>query len=341
MRNYYKKKNNPIKVLTALSLVLAGLFVASKQFNKQSGNYSASHNVQDVLVAEYGDEKIFKSDIEKKINAIFEISSFNRPLITFEEIADNNVEIIAKEIFLDRKIAKKAAELNLNNDKKLIDRVEGYKSTLTRQFYIDSVVKVSDEEALELYTQKYSNKDLKKEFHILQIVLSKKTDAEKVKKLIKGNNFGQISKKYSNRKFGLENDGDIGLVREDNFMPQVKPTVLSMKIGDVSKPIEVDGLWYIIKLTEIIQPKTPTYEEVKADLIAELKKNKVNELSSGLTKNAKYRLIVKPKNDSAIPPSSPSEAKELTATDSKSESKNPNAEGGEDESESKELNDSN
>lgn len=301
MKHYSRKKNSPAKLLFALTIILAGLFVASKQLYHEAKNV----NREDILVAEYGEEKIYKSDIEKKINEMFEVSTISGPMAKFESLSDSIVEFLSKEIYLDRKILKKSIESGIDKNQRIVNRLESYRTAITRQLYVDTNIKIDEQEIIELYNKKYVNKELKKEYRLTQITFLDKAQAEKIRKLIKKNNFDEIVKKYSVRQVGVERNGDSGYVNEDILIPDIKNLVVGMKIGEVSNPIFLNKEWVIYKLVDKINQRVPPYEEVKSDIRAEIYRNKYDQMMRHLADGTKYNLIVRPKNNPIITKAEP------------------------------------
>ena len=57
MKLYSKKRKSPIKILVIITLLAGFGFAVSKQFLTKKAN--------DIIVAQIGEENIYKSDIEK------------------------------------------------------------------------------------------------------------------------------------------------------------------------------------------------------------------------------------------------------------------------------------
>ena len=295
MRNYNKKRKSPTKILLTISIISVGLFLASKDFLVKNNPLK-----EDVIVAQFGDETMYRSDIERKINALFEVSTISNPYVQFESLTDDIVQILSREIFLDRKLNKKAEEARISNDRKVIHRIESYRTAIIRQLYIDSKISIDEKEIRGVYEQKYIGQNQKTEYRTSQIITESKAKAEKVKKMLKGNNFNELYKKFSIRKNGPDKSADIGYLSEDSFLPEIKSVLSRMKIGETSKPIATGKEWTIIKLIDKIEPKIPSYEEVKSDIESDLKKSKYEEMAKMLTKDAEFKIIVSPKKNDVI-----------------------------------------
>ena len=63
MKLYSRKRKSPIKILVIITLLAGFAFAVSKQF--------VTKKINDIVVAQIGDENIYKSDIEKKLKEVF------------------------------------------------------------------------------------------------------------------------------------------------------------------------------------------------------------------------------------------------------------------------------
>ena len=106
-----------------------------------------------------------------------------------------------------------------------------------------------------------------------------KAKAEDVLRQIRaGGDFAQLAKKYSDDPGSAAQGGDLGFFARGVMAPEFDETVFSQKVGDVSEPVKTQFGFHIIKLDEIRGSEIPKLEDVRADLVRELKQRKVDEL---------------------------------------------------------------
>jgi len=87
--------------------------------------------------------------------------------------------------------------------------------------------------------------------------------------------FGELAKKLSEDPGSAAQGGDLGLFARDGSM--VKPfedAVFSMKAGEIADPVQSDFGWHVIKLTAIHPAKQQTFDEVRAQIEQDLKRQK-------------------------------------------------------------------
>jgi peptidyl-prolyl cis-trans isomerase D len=85
--------------------------------------------------------------------------------------------------------------------------------------------------------------------------------------------FAELAKNNSDDPGSAAQGGDLGLFARDGSM--VKPfedAVFSAKEGDIVGPVQTDFGWHVIKVTAIKPSKTQSFDEVKAQIEQELKR---------------------------------------------------------------------
>jgi len=89
--------------------------------------------------------------------------------------------------------------------------------------------------------------------------------------------FAELAKKYSQDPGSAAQGGDLGFFARDGSM--VKPfeeAVFSMKPGEIAGPIETNFGYHIIKLTAVQPAKVQSFDEVKAQIEQDLKRQKAS-----------------------------------------------------------------
>ena len=70
------------------------------------------------------------------------------------------------------------------------------------------------------------------------------------KQIQNGENFGQLAKKYSQDPGSAANGGELGFFKRGELAPEFEAAALSMKPGDISKPVESQFGFHLIQLIE-------------------------------------------------------------------------------------------
>ncbi len=129
---------------------------------------------------------------------------------------------------------------------------------------------------------KYTEADLKKFFErnrelfdkpervvFSQIVVSSKEEADKIYKELQkpGANFAALARLHSIDAMTREHGGRFPEMPIDNVMPpEVRAALRKMKVGEISKPIQVLGNWYIVKLEDRKPAEKAVFEKVKREV---------------------------------------------------------------------------
>ena len=91
-----------------------------------------------------------------------------------------------------------------------------------------------------------------------------------VKKL--PDSFADVARKNSQDPGSAPNGGDLDFFSRDAMVKPFSDAAFAMKKGDISEVVESEFGYHIIKLTDIKVPKQRTYDEMKPELEADLKK---------------------------------------------------------------------
>jgi peptidyl-prolyl cis-trans isomerase D len=84
--------------------------------------------------------------------------------------------------------------------------------------------------------------------------------------------FAELAKKYSQDPGSAAKGGDLDYFTRGAMTKPFEDAVFAMKPGDISGPVESEFGFHIIKLTDVKAPKQKTFEEMRPELEAELKK---------------------------------------------------------------------
>lgn len=122
--------------------------------------------------------------------------------------------------------------------------------------------------------------------HIL-IKTQGKSDAEKkaalakaedlLKQLKAGADFSELAKKNSDDTSNAPKGGDLGWFVRGQMVPEFDKAAFAMKPGEISGIVTTEFGYHIIKVNQKENARVKPFEEVKADLASELKKQRITE----------------------------------------------------------------
>jgi peptidyl-prolyl cis-trans isomerase D len=160
---------------------------------------------------------------------------------------------------------------------------------ITDQSKLEQTMIVPDAELRAAYNASLDNfrmPDRVKAQHIL-IKTQGKSDAEKkaalakaediLKQLKAGGNFDELAKKNSDDTSNAPKGGDLGWFVHGQMVGEFDKAAFALKPGELSGIVTTEFGYHIIKVNEKENARTKPFEEVKADLAAELKKQRIAE----------------------------------------------------------------
>jgi parvulin-like peptidyl-prolyl isomerase len=127
-----------------------------------------------------------------------------------------------------------------------------------------------------------------KSFRLAQIFIAVTKDTEKAKsekaqakldtvqKALKANagDFSKLAGKHSEETASAGRSGEIGWLAESQIQPGIREKLASLKVDAVSEAIRLDDGWHIIKLLDSREAYTPTLEQIRPQLVAQLRAEK-------------------------------------------------------------------
>ena len=139
-----------------------------------------------------------------------------------------------------------------------------------------SEAEVMESEIESLYVKFSTNIERKKEYNASHILVETETEVEELLlKLKNGADFSELAKTYSTGPSGAQG-GNLGWFGQGAMVPTFENAVIKLKIDELSVPIQTQFGWHLIKLNDARKTPVPTIEEVRKELIIEIKKKKID-----------------------------------------------------------------
>ncbi len=147
------------------------------------------------------------------------------------------------------------------------------------------MAKVSEEEARRYFEQNRHLFDLPERVHLRDITVESKENAEALWQALRwrrGENFADLARHFSTNPVSRQRGGDMGIVPVNELAPPLQRAVQRLKVGEFSTPVKVNGEWVIVKLEARYPAERRTFEQVRSQVIAHLKRQKVWQLRAEL-----------------------------------------------------------
>lgn len=289
MKRRYSRKKNSTKIFAAITILAAVIFAASNYFIALG---------KEVVVAKVNNQKIFKSEVERKLSSVFQGQDQEIKIPEVENLPKEVVEILAKEIYVEREITKEAKKSKIVNSQEIKDQAEDVKNKILRQAYIDALIKekVTEQRISDKYAELSNDLAGKKEYSLAHIVTKTKEEADKILKELKSKKapkFADLAKKYSIDQESSANGGDLGYIVEDNMIKEIADVVVNQKNNEISAPIKTKFGWHLVKVLDVRDSQPLPFESVKNNIRDQLIQDEINEINSRITKDIKVEVLVK------------------------------------------------
>lgn len=245
-----------LAILNVITLVLLLVKPAFLEGNKES-------------VAEIGKETISRQEWLTELEERYGEETL-RDLIDQEVVKQmaDDYDIKVSDKAVDRELTiYKAMYSSAGNEPKTEDKwKQQIKYSLLLEELLTKDVKVSEEDMKAYYEQNNSLFDIPASYHLSQIVVETKKEADAaVKELKEGSSFAAMAMERSIDEFSANQGGDIGFINEEDELvaPQVVEVAKSLKPEEWTGPVKVENGYAIIYLHEKLEGKKYAFEEVK------------------------------------------------------------------------------
>jgi parvulin-like peptidyl-prolyl isomerase len=107
--------------------------------------------------------------------------------------------------------------------------------------------------------------------------------AEARKEILAGLDFGEAAMRYSDDAVANRNKGDLGAMSAERLAREYAEVAEKLKPGELSEPVATQFGVHIIKMVAIIPAKPRSFDEVKDQIIAELRQDYLRGKSAEIT----------------------------------------------------------
>lgn len=245
-----------LAILNAITLVMLLAKPAILEGNKES-------------VAKIGKESISRQEWLTELEERYGQETL-RDLIDQEVVKQmaDQYDIKLSDQAVERELTiYKALYSTAGNEPKTEDKwKEQIKYSLLLEEILTKDVKVSKEDMKSFYEQNNSLFDIPASYHLSQIVVETKEEADSaVKELKNGSSFAALAMERSLDEFSANAGGDIGFVTEEDELvpPEVIDAAKTLKSGEWTGPVKVENGYAVVYLHEKLEGKKYAYKEVE------------------------------------------------------------------------------
>lgn len=192
-----------------------------------------------------------------------------------------------KKKFLDELIKREliyieAKKMNLHKDKEYKEKVEEFEKmtlvSLILKKEVEEKSAVEDAEVRAFFDQNADKFTIGTKIRASHILVKTEKEAEDIlSKIKKGKDFGELAKTLSKDPGSAQKGGDLGYFERGRMVPEFEQAALSLKPGEISKPVKSRFGFHIIKLVDIKKGEPANFEQskesIRRQLISEKRKN--------------------------------------------------------------------
>ena len=231
-----------------------------------------------------------------------------------------------KKKFLDELVKREliyqhALDMKLDNDKEYITKVEDFKKmtlvSIVLKKEVEDMAIIDDTEAKAFFdsnADKFTVGTKIKASHIL--VETEKEANDIIEKLNTGSKFADLAKKLSKDTGSAAKGGDLGYFGRGQMVPEFERAAISLKPGEVSKPVKTRFGYHVIKLIDIKKGEPANFEQskesIKRQLMGEKRKKIFETFVDKLKETYKVTTHDETLKDIVLPWESPKETEQTT-----------------------------
>ena len=234
------------------------------------------------------------------------IIKFGSAIIAFSKLQQRNmnfdkntifsqiVQQLVNEELLSQKIDKenKLTLLALEHEKRSAKAAQMV-SKILKNFPNDELVK----SAYQNLTNEFKGS---LEYNASHILVKEEGQAKTIRKDISnGKNFEALAKEHSIGPSG-KNGGNLNWFDLGSMVPEFSTALMVLSEGDISQPVQTKFGWHLIKLNKTREKKIPEFQEIKAQLVQNLRQKKINDYLNSLTENSEINFVGKNINPNEI-----------------------------------------
>ncbi len=203
------------------------------------------------------------------------------------DTAEGKEELL--DILISREVLNQEGKrLGLDKKKEVKERIE----ELTKEVMISEVVnQIAAEKLTDAEMKKYYNKNKAefKEVRASHILVKSEEEAKEIKKkLDQGGDFAALAKEKSTDPGSAPRGGDLGFFTKDRMVKAFSDAAFSLKVNEISKPVQSPFGFHIIKVVETKDAKN--FEELAPAQLQNIRGTMINDEIDQLKEKAKIKV---------------------------------------------------
>lgn len=199
--------------------------------------------------------------------------------------------LAVEQVINTRLVQNKAEDAGLENDPEVQQQLSMAKQQIIRSVYIQRQLdkEISESDIKAKYNEEIGKQPAVEEIKAAHILVDSEAQAKDIiAKLEGGADFGKLAAENSGDPGNKDKGGDLGWFAKTDMVPEFADAAFKLGKGDISKePVKTQFGWHVIKVEDKRERPKPTLEAVKPQIIAELRRAKLESMLEDWRKSAK------------------------------------------------------
>jgi peptidyl-prolyl cis-trans isomerase C len=173
-------------------------------------------------------------------------------------------------------------------------RLAYWRKRALRDSYFDKAVRsgVGEESARALYENQVKGLPPEEEVQARHILVDGEDKAKEISdKLVSGGDFAALAKENSTDPGSKDDGGMLGYFGRGQMVPSFEEAAFALQKGEISKPVQSQFGWHIIKVEDRRQKPPPAFEDVKDRIIGSMIQSKAQSVANDLRSKAEIEYV--------------------------------------------------
>jgi peptidyl-prolyl cis-trans isomerase C len=279
------------RVLYIGLIILMNIIVITLIFRALRNGVNGHSNI----VAYVNNRPIYRKEVQNRLDTFLQNANIKED-VKLENFPENFIKAISLEVYVSHKLNKLAKREDYDSDKEIKIAVKDFRNKLMREKFIkDNILESVDDKAIQKrYAELVSSLKGKEERKVKHILVRDEDEANRVRRnILRTGKFERYAMQKSLDKSTAQNGGDLGYILKEEMVPEFGSVAFLLKKGELSKPVQTQFGWHILKVEDIREAQALPFEQVKEDIKNRLREETLQNYLKDLTKDAEVEILVK------------------------------------------------
>lgn len=232
--------------------------------------------------------------------------------------------MLLEQVINSKIVDQKAKTANTESNPEVAKQLASAKTQIIRAVYAESEMNkaYNESDTKKAYDDMVAKTEKVMEVKAAHILVADEAKAKEViTKLEGGAKFADLAKEYSTDKSNAQNGGELGYFAQGDMVKEFADAAFALNKGEYTKtPVKTQFGYHVILQEDKRERPAPSYDEVKDELEAKVKRDTLNKLVEGWSKEAKVERFdydgkpIAEKTPAATPEAAPAAPAEAPAS---------------------------